>query len=67
MPNMTTAEGVNAYAAVGNVDLQPVNDEEDEGRYWTEEEIADAMGKGILTPNFENEYQRIGQALRALL
>ena len=56
-----------AYATVGNFSLDPVNDEVDEGRYWTEEEIAAAIGKGILTPNFENEYQRIGPALRALL
>ena len=63
----TEREWVNAYAAVGNFSLDPVNDEVDEGRYWTEEEIAAALGKGILTPNFENEYQRIGSALRALL
>ena len=52
---------------MGNFDLHPVNDEVDEGRYWTEEEIAEALGKGILTPNFENEYQRVGRALQALL
>jgi 8-oxo-dGTP pyrophosphatase MutT (NUDIX family) len=63
----TEREWVNAYAAVGNFDLHPVNDEVDEGRYWTEEEIAEALGKGILTPNFENEYQRVGRALQALL
>ena len=63
----TEREWVNAFAAVGNFQLEPVNDEVDEGRYWTEAEIADALGKGILTPNFENEYRRIGPALRALL
>lgn len=27
--------------------------------FWTAEEIADALGKGILTPNFEQEYTRL--------
>ncbi len=63
----TEREWGNVYAAVGNFDLHPVNDEVDEGRYWTPEEISAALGKGILTPNFENEYQRIGSALQALL
>ena len=60
-------EWVSVFAAVGNFELTPVNDEVDEGRYWTEAEIREALGKGILTPNFEHEYKRIGQALKALL
>lgn len=63
----TEREWVNVYAAVGNFKLKPVNDEVEEGRYWTEEEILDACGKHILTPNFEQEYQRIRLALQALL
>lgn len=35
------------------------SDELDGGRFWTEQEILDAMGKGILTPNFEQEYNRL--------
>lgn len=27
--------------------------------FWTRDEIADAMNKGILTPNFEQEYTRL--------
>ena len=27
--------------------------------FWTKEEIDDAIGKGILTPNFEQEYTRL--------
>lgn len=30
-----------------------------EGRFWTVSEILDAIGKGILTPNFEDEFRRI--------
>lgn len=29
------------------------------GRFWTHEEILSAKGKGILTPNFESEYNLI--------
>ena len=29
------------------------------GRYWSPKEIAEVIGKGILTPNFEEEYIRI--------
>lgn len=63
----TEREWVSVYAAVGNFDLHPVNEEVEEGRYWTDKEIAAALGKGILTPNFEYEYQRIRQSLQALL
>jgi hypothetical protein len=28
------------------------------GRFWTLDEIRKAMGKQILTPNFESEFQR---------
>lgn len=37
--------------------VTPSKEELDGGRFWTRQEIADAMGKGILTPNFEQEYQ----------
>ncbi len=33
--------------------------ETDGGRFWSREEIADAMGKGVFTPNFEGEYRRL--------
>ena len=33
--------------------------EVDDGKFWSREEIACAMCKGILTPNFEKEYQRL--------
>lgn len=33
--------------------------ETDGGRFWTSEELREAMGKGILTPNFEQEYNRL--------
>ena len=33
--------------------------ETDGGRFWSKEEIDEAIGKDILTPNFEQEYQRL--------
>lgn len=31
-------------------------DEVEEGRFWTRKQIAQNMGKGVFTPNFEHEY-----------
>lgn len=39
-------------------DIRPNKDELSGGRFWTKEEIASNIGKGIFTPNFESEYQR---------
>ena len=30
-----------------------------DGKFWSLEEIEEAIGRGVLTPNFEMEYQRI--------
>ena len=60
-------EFVVIYASVGHPDLSPDPAEVSEGRWWTEEEIDAARGKGILTPNFEEEFTRIRSRLFALL
>ena len=36
------------------------SDELDGGRFWTLEDILKALGTGIFTPNFENEFKRLG-------
>ena len=41
--------------------VTPDANELDGGRFWSAEEIAEAMGKGVLTPNFESEYKRFSQ------
>ena len=51
-------EMVNAFKTVVTAIPQP-SDELDGGRFWSREEIAEAMGKGIFTPNFESEYQKL--------
>lgn len=38
--------------------VNPNNKELAGGRFWSKEEIANNMGKGIFTPNFESEYQK---------
>ena len=44
--------------------IRPSQEELDGGRFWTPQEIAQSMGKGIFTPNFEDEYRRFfGEAL----
>lgn len=60
-------ELVNVFAAVGEYAITPDPEELSGGRFWTTDEIDKAMGKGILTPNFEGEYRRIKDALLALL
>ncbi len=60
-------ELVNVFAAVGNFDLSPSNDEVTEGRYWTMDEISGSIGKGVFTPNFEQEFESLRDTLLALL
>ena len=38
--------------------VQPSKDELDDGRFWSIQEIREAIGQGVLTPNFESEFQR---------
>jgi isopentenyldiphosphate isomerase len=39
-------------------EIRPSEDELAEGRFWTIQEVSEAMGQGVLTPNFENEFRR---------
>jgi isopentenyldiphosphate isomerase len=53
------SEWVRTYAARadGPFTLDPV--EIDDGRFWTPEEIDAALGTGVFTPNFEEEWRRL--------
>lgn len=51
-------ELVNAFKTVIDEIPRPT-DELDGGRFWTRQEILDALGHDILTPNFEKEYTRL--------
>lgn len=59
-------ELVFVFAIVGTYGLNPDNDEV-AVRYWDMAEIDKAMGKGVLTPQFEQEYPRIKNKLLSLL
>ena len=39
-------------------EIKPSAEELDGGRFWTLDEIREAIGQQILTPNFESEFQR---------
>ena len=38
--------------------IHPSEDELNGGRFWTMQDVREAMGKNILTPNFESEFHR---------
>lgn len=63
----TERELVNVFAAVGNFDIDPHNEEVSEGRWWDYQEIKDNFEKSIFTPNFEEEFGKISDTLLALL
>ena len=39
-------------------EIRPSTKELDGGRFWKMQEIREAMGKDVLTPNFESEFRR---------
>ena len=41
----------------GEIKIDPI--EIDEGRYWPIDEILSHKGKGVFTPNFEQEFERL--------
>lgn len=36
------------------------NEETEDGRFWSLDEIKSQIGKGLFTPNFEQEFRRLG-------
>ncbi len=63
-------EYVSTYCLVVDPETLTVNaaeDEVDDTRFWSIEEIESNLGKGVLTPNFEMEYRRILPALQERL
>ncbi len=54
-------ELVNVFCIYVDDDFSPIlsSVEIEEGRFWSETEIVDVIGKGVLTPNFEQEFNRI--------
>lgn len=55
-------ELVYVYCTIHNGDVKP-SDELDGGRFWSFQEIDEAIGNGVLTPNFELEFNKIRELL----
>ena len=51
-------EMVYPYKTVYDKDIRP-SEETSGGRFWSMDEIRKSIGKGILTPNFEQEFKRL--------
>ena len=51
-------ELVYVYRTIYDGEIRPSTEELDGGRFWTMQEIREAMGQGVLTPNFESEFKR---------
>ncbi len=51
-------ELVYAYKTTYDGSVKPNAEELDGGRFWSREEIAANIGKGVFTTNFESEYKR---------
>jgi isopentenyldiphosphate isomerase len=54
------AELVYIYCCRYDGGFDPDPSEVDEGRFWTLDEIRKNIGKGIFTPNFESEIEKLG-------
>lgn len=51
-------ELVYVHRCVYDGDIRPSAQELNGGRFWSADEIAENIGRGVFTPNFESEYQR---------
>lgn len=51
-------ELVYVHRCIYDGEICPSTEELDGGRFWSMAEIREAMGKDILTPNFESEFKR---------
>ena len=53
------SEMINVFVTVTDKPLISHNDEIDDARFWTLDEIRNASGQGMMTPNFEAEFQNV--------
>lgn len=51
-------ELVYVHRCIYDTPILPSHEELDGGRFWTMQELREAIGKDELTPNFESEFQR---------
>ena len=60
-------ELISVYATITDREINPDHDEVAEGRYWKIGDVEASRGKGVLTPQFEQEFVRLKDRLLALL
>ncbi len=58
------SELVFCFVTTFNGAITPDKTELDGGKFWKQTEIEKNMGKGIFTPNFENEYQLLQKVIK---
>lgn len=54
--NRIESENIQSFLGIYDGQLRFAQDEIDEVRFWTAEEIDSALGRGCFTPNFEEEW-----------
>ena len=52
-------ELVFVHKTIYDGEIIPNSEELEEGRFWSIDEIKENMGKGVFTPNFESEAERV--------
>ena len=52
-------ELVNTFKTIYNGPFFPDPEELEDGRFWSLDEIESNLGKGVFTPNFEGEYNKL--------
>ena len=55
--NEIESENIQTYLTIYNGEIVFAEDEIDEVRFWSPEEISSALGSGCFTPNFEEEWR----------
>ena len=61
------SENIRTYLHLSDGPFSPDPDEIDEIRFWTRAEIERALGTGLFTPNFEEEFALFLASPRASL
>jgi isopentenyldiphosphate isomerase len=61
----TEYELVNAYYTLYDGPITPDIEEVADGKFWSIDDIKNAIGKNILTPNFEMEFEKLLAAIQS--
>jgi len=65
--NAVESENIHSYLWISGGPFNPSPEEIDEIRFWSRAEIESALGSGIFTPNFEEEFSLFLNSPKAAL